>query len=303
MTENKRRRAIAYACAISAATLWGVGGPVAKYLFNHGVTALALTQIRQSLSFLFLLAFFMATRPGLARIGPRDVPYLAVMGIGGLAMVQFSYYSAISRIQVAAAILLEYMAPIFILMYSASFMKERVTFSKASSLLLAVAGCALVAGVYKVDFLKLNIAGVVWGLASALFFSFYTLYGQAGLKKYNAMTLFAYASGFGSLLWWVLNPPRAFFAVKYSGLTWLAFVYLALFGTTLPFVLYFESLKRMEASRASITSTLEPVVAGVVAYFFIGETMEFPQILGGLLVLAGIVLLQRTPSPPMPHVE
>jgi drug/metabolite transporter (DMT)-like permease len=296
-------RTIAYVYAIAAATLWGVGGPVAKYLFNHGVTALALTQVRQTLSFLFLLAFFLATRPSLARIGLRDIPYLAVMGIGGLAMVQFSYYSAVSRIQVAAAILLEYMALIFILVYSASFMKERITFPKAVSLLLAVAGCALVAGVYKVDFLKLNLAGVAWGLASAIFFSFYTLYGQAGLKKYNAMTLFAYASGFGSILWWVLNPPQAFFAVKYSGLTWLAFVYLALFGTTLPFVLYFESLKRMEASRVSITSTLEPVVAGVVAYFFVGETMEFLQIIGGILVLAGIVLLQQTPSPPMPHVD
>jgi drug/metabolite transporter (DMT)-like permease len=195
------------------------------------------------------------------------------------------------------------MAPVFILLYSAAFMKEKISVTKGVSLLLAVAGCALVAGVYEVDFLKLNLAGVAWGLMSAVFFSFYTLYGQAGLKRYSAMTLFAYASGFGALFWWTINPPRAFFAEQYSSLMWLAIAYVAVFGTVVPFVLYFEGLKRMEASRVSITSTLEPVVAGVAAYFFVGETMTLLQILGGILVLSGIVLLQQSPSAPMSSVD
>jgi len=283
-----------YLYAIAAAVLWGVGGTVAKHLFANGVTALVLTQMRQTLSFLLLVGFLFIAYRDLARISMRDVPYLAVMGIGGLAMVQISYYSSIAKIQVAAAILLQYMAPIFILIYSALFMKERVTRGKLVSLVLAVAGCSLVAGIYRIDLLKLNLSGVAWGLMSAFFFSFYTLYGQAGLKKYNAMTLFGYSCGFGAILWWILNPPWAFFAVSYSSVTWLAFVYIAVFGTILPFVLYFKGLERMEASRVSITSTLEPVVAGVVAYVFIGETMGFLQIFGGALVLVAIVLLQQS---------
>jgi drug/metabolite transporter (DMT)-like permease len=291
-----------YLFAISAATLWGLAGPVAKYLFNRGVSALALTQIRQTVSFFLLMSLFLVCRRGLLHIRLKDVAFFAILGIG-LAMVQISYYTAISKIQVAPAILLQYMAPVFILLYSAVFMKERISVTKGVSLLLAVAGCALVAGVYEVDFLKLNLAGVAWGLMSAVVFSFYTLYGQAGLKRYSAMTLFAYASGFGAIFWWVVNPPQAFFAVNYSGFMWLAFAYVAVFGTVLPFVLYFEGLKRMEASRVSITSTLEPVVAGVAAYFFVGETMAFLQIFGGVLVLAGIVLLQQSPSSPTPHVD
>ena len=290
-----------YLYAVGAAILWGVSGPVAKYLFNHDVTALALTQVRQTLSFLILMAFFLIARRDLARIGPRDIPYLAVMGVGGLAMVQISYYSAIVRIQVAAAILLQYMAPVLILLYAAVFTKEKLTAEKLLSLLLAVSGCALVAGAYNVDFLKLNLAGVAWGLTSAVCFSFYTLYGQAGLRRYNAMTLFAYASGFGSILWWIINPPHSFFATQYSALTWLAFLYIALLGTLVPFVLYFKALERIEASRASITSTLEPVIAGVVAFIFIGEKMGFLQVVGGALVVGGIILLQRSPTPEMVH--
>jgi len=290
-----------YLYAMAAAVLWGLAGPVAKYLFGHGVNALALTQVRQTLSFVLLMAFFLLARRDLARIGPKDVPYLAVLGIGGLAMVQISYYSAIAKIQVAAAILLQYMAPVLILLYAAVFMKEKITRAKLLSLALAVAGCALVAGVYNVDFLKLNLSGVAWGLTSAVCFSFYTLYGQAGLRKYNAMTLFAYASGFGSILWWIINPPHSFFATRYSALTWLAFLYITLLGTLVPFVLYFKALERIEASRVSITSTLEPVVAGVVAFIFIGEKMGFLQMVGGALVIAGIILLQRSPTPEAAH--
>jgi len=299
--ENMGKRDLTgYYYAIAAATLWGLAGPVAKHLFNNGVSALALTQVRQTASFFLLVGLFLIWRRRFLHVRLKDLPFFAVLGIAGLAMVQISYYSAISKIQVAPAILLQYMAPVFILLYAAIFMKERVTSAKAGSLLLAVAGCALTVGIYETDFFKLNLAGVAWGLASALFFSFYTLYGQSGLKKYSAMTLFCYASGFGAILWWVINPPNVFFAIKYSPLIWLGFAYIAVFGTTVPFVLYFEGLNRMEASRVSITSTLEPVVAGVAAFFFVGEKMSILQVLGGILVLIGIILLQRNPSPADP---
>lgn len=290
-----------YLYAVAAASLWGIAGPVAKYLFNHGVTALVLTQMRMTFSFILMMAFFLLARRDLIRIGPRDIPYLAILGVGGFAAVQIAYYSAIARIQVAAAILLEYMAPVLILLYAAIFMKEKITSAKLVSLVLAVLGCALVAGAYDINFLRLNLAGVAWGLGSAIAFSFYTLYGQAGLRKYNALTLFAYSSGFGALFWWTLNPPQAFFAVHYSPLTWLAFLYVAVLGTIVPFVFYLMALERMEASRVSITSTLEPVLAGVVAFVFIGEKMGVLQVLGGILVIAGIILLQRSPTPELTH--
>jgi len=302
---NRKHRSgpavVSYLYAICAATLWGIAGTVAKYLFIRGVTPIVLTQVRQTLSFVVLLAFFLIVRRDLARIRLRDVPYLASLGIAGLAMVQICYYTSVSKIQVAAAILLEYMAPVLILVYAATFMKEKITLAKFGALVLAVTGCSLVAGIYNVDFLKLNLTGVVWGLLSAVFFAFYTLYGQAGLGKYNAMTLFAYASCFGAVLWWVVNPPSSFFAVKYSGSTWLAFLFIAVFGTILPYVLYFKSLECLEASRVSITSTLEPVMAGAVAFLFIGETMDFLQMTGGVLVIAAIILLQQSPTPELAH--
>jgi drug/metabolite transporter (DMT)-like permease len=143
--------------------------------------------------------------------------------------------------------------------------------------------------------------GVLWGLSSAVCFTFYTLYGQAGLRKYSALTLFTYSSGFGAMLWWALNPPRAFFAVSYAPGTWLAFAYITVMGTIIPFVFYLLALEVMEASRVSITSTIEPVLAGVVAFIFLGEKMGPMQVLGGILVIGGIILLQRSPTPELTH--
>ena len=290
-----------YLYVVCAAALWGISGPVAKHLFNQGVTALVLTQVRMTLSFVLMMTYFLLARRDLARVKAKDIPYLAVLGIGGFALVQITYYSAIASIQVAAAILLQYMAPVLILIYAAIFTKEQITRAKLVSLVLAVTGCALVAGAYNIDFLKLNMKGVAWGLASAVCFSFYTLYGQSGLRKYSALTLFTYSSGFGAMLWWVLNPPRAFFAVHYPPGVWLAFVYVTVMGTIVPFVLYLLALNVMEASRVSITSTIEPVLAGVVAFIFLGEQMGPIQMLGGMLVLGGIILLQRSPTPELTH--
>ena len=290
-----------YLYAIAAATLWGVAGPVAKNLFNHGVTPVALTQVRMTLSFAFMMAFFLIARRDLIRIAPRDVPYLAALGTIGFALVQITYYSAIARIQVAAAILLQYMAPMFILIYAALFMKEKITRAKLASLVLAMTGCALVAGAYNIDFLKLNLGGVIWGLAAAVCFSFYTLFGQSGLRRHDAQTLFAYSSGFGAIMWWIVNPPHVFFATNYPPAAWLGFIYITVLGTIIPFVLYLKALERMEASRVSITSTLEPVIAGAIAFLFIGESMSPLQILGGILVIGGIILLQRSPTPELTH--
>jgi drug/metabolite transporter (DMT)-like permease len=298
---GKKRPIAGYVYAVAAAMMWGVAGPVAKYLFNNGVTAIALTQIRMTLSFALMMAFFLLVRRDLARIGPKDIPYLAVLGIGGFALVQISYYSAIARIQVAAAILLQYTAPMFILIYAVIFMKETLTRAKLVSLLLAVSGCALVAGVYNIEFVKLNLGGVTWGLISALCFSFYTLYGQAGLQKYTALTLFTYSSGFGAVIWWVLNPPHEFFATHYSATIWGAMLYIIILGTIVPFVFYLKALEYMEASRVSITSTLEPFCAGMIAFLFLGESMGALQVVGGGLVIAGIILLQQSPTPEAVH--
>jgi drug/metabolite transporter (DMT)-like permease len=132
----------------------------------------------------------------------------------------------------------------------------------------------------------------VSGLISSLFFAFYALYGEKGLKKYDPWTLILYGFGFGAVFYWILISPIKVITEGYSFKIWMAFLYIAIFSTLIPFGLYFKGIERVRATRASITATWEPVVAGITAYFVLGEVLFPLQVLGGIGVIAAIVLLQ-----------
>jgi drug/metabolite transporter (DMT)-like permease len=209
-----------------------------------------------------------------------------------MALVQGTYFYAISKIQVAAAILLQYMAPILIAFYSICFWKERITLAKLSAILLAVGGCYLVVGGYNLQLLQMNRLGIMGGLASAVCFAGYTLLGERGMHRYPPWTVLFYAMAFAALIWHIIYPPFHYIASGFSWAQWAWILYITVVGTILSFGLYFLGVNYIRSTRASITATLEPISAGFLAFIFLGESMEHLQILGGILVICAIVLLQ-----------
>jgi len=215
-----------------------------------------------------------------------------VLGFVGVAGVQFTYYYTISKIHVGPAVLMQYLSSVWIALYAFIFQKEPLTKRKITALLLALLGCYFTVGGYRLDLFRLNRIGIVSGLISSLFFSFYALYGEKGLKKYDPWTLILYGFGFGTVFYWILISPMKMITEGYSFKIWMAFLYIAIFSTLIPFGLYFKGIERIRATRASITATWEPVVAGMTAYFVLGEVLSPLQVVGGFGVIAAIVLLQ-----------
>lgn len=292
-----------YLCILAAALLWASSGVVGKTLFASGVGPLELVQARVTLSTLLLTVVFGAFRPALLRVRSRDLPYFAALGGGALALVQFTYFFAISKIPVAAAILLQYLAAVFVALFSLVFWHERFTPSKAAALLLAVGGCYLAVGGYNVDLLRGNRVGILAGLASALCFAGYTLLGERGMHRYPPWTALFYALLFASLTLNLAAPPLHFLVAGYTRAQWTSVLYVAVAGTSLPFGLYFLGINHLRSSRAVITATVEPIAAALLAYALLGEQLEPLQLAGGALTLGSIVLLQlqaehdqRTPS-------
>jgi len=165
-------------------------------------------------------------------------------------------------------------------------------------------GCYFVVGGYQFDLLRLNKVGIMSGMASSLFFTFYALYGEKGLKKYGPWTLILYGFGFGTLFYWILISPMKFITGGYSLKMWIAFLYIAVFATLIPFGFYFKGIERVRATRASIIATWEPVIAGFAAYIVLEEVLYPLQVLGGIGVIAAVVLLQigrekAAPSTPL----
>ncbi len=299
----KKTERSGYLYILIGTTLWGVSSVVAKSLFILGLPPAELVQIRLTLATVTLLLILLIFDRNRIIISWKDLPYFLVLGFVGVAGVQFTYYYTISKIQVGPAVLIQYLSPVWIALYAFLFQKESLSKRKIAALSLALLGCYFTVGGNRLDLVRLNRIGIVSGLISSLFFSFYALYGEKGLKKYDPWTLILYGFGFGAVFYWVLISPMKVITEGYSFKIWMAFLYIAIFSTLLPFGLYFKGIERVRATRASITATWEPVVAGITAYFVLEEVLSPLQVLGGLGVIAAIVLLQTAREGTSPSVQ
>ncbi len=300
----KRSEILGYVYVLIGATLWGVSSVVAKSLFNIGLPPAELVLIRLTLTTLTLLLVLLFFDRKKMIVSLKELPYFLILSLAGVVGSQFTYYYTISKINVGPAILLQYIQPVWVSIYAFFFQREPLSKRKIASLLLAVLGCYFVVGGYQFDLLRLNKVGILSGVASSLFFTFYALYGETGLKKYDPWTLILYGFGFGALFYWIIISPMNFVTGGYSLKMWMAFIYIAIFSTLIPFGFYFKGVERVRATRASITATWEPVVAGFAAYMVLGEVLYPLQMLGGIGVIVAIVLLQisrekAAPSTPL----
>jgi drug/metabolite transporter (DMT)-like permease len=265
-----------------------------KALFASGITPSELVQVRVTLSMAILAVIYGIFARKFFKIRARDIGYFLVLGGVTMAGVQFTYFYAISKIQVAAAILLEYLAPILIAFYSILLWKERLSLSKLIALGLAVTGCFLVVGGYNLEILQMNRLGILSGLAAAVCFAGYTLLGERGMHRYSPWTVLFYALAFAAVTWHLIHAPFHYVYAGYTRAQWLRILYIVIMGTILPFGLYFLGVNYIRSTRASITATAEPISAGFLAFIFLGETLELLQIIGGLLAIGAIALLQIT---------
>ncbi len=275
-----------------AAILFAISGTSAKYLFNDGVTAFQLIQMRTTLAFAGLLTWICLKDPALLKISIKNLPYFIGLGVFGIGSAQFFYLLAISKINVAAAILLHYTGPVFVALYVVFIQRHKLSFNSVLAILGTLSGCFLVVGAYNLQLFALNRVGIVAGILAAISFAVYSILSEYGMRKYTPWTVLLYGMLFAALMWNILHPPLAAFLHRYSPFQWGLILFIGVCGTIIPFGLYFEGVKRIKPTHASITATLEPISAGIIAAVFLGEMMGTLQIIGGLIVIVSIILLQ-----------
>jgi drug/metabolite transporter (DMT)-like permease len=196
-----------YLYVVCAAFLWSLSGIAGKALFASGMSPVQLVQSRVTIAPLILLAALALIDRSLLRIRRDQVLQFVILGGFVMAVLQLSYFLAIEHIQVAAAILIQYLAPVLVAMFSMVFWREPYTHVKAASLALSTAGCYLTAGGYSIELLSMNLAGVFWGLCSAFFFAGYTLYAERKMHRYPPWTVLFYSLLFAGVSLNVAFPP------------------------------------------------------------------------------------------------
>jgi drug/metabolite transporter (DMT)-like permease len=289
---------------IAAATFsWGVCASLGRAAFTgrllpgagiQNIDPLILSQCRTTFPFLVVLAVLLPSRGWKQlRLPWPDAGRLFLLGLAGVAASNYFYYLAIQRTNVATAIIVQYTAPVWVLLYMVLRGAERLTPSKIGSVFLALFGIALVIGLFGQGRLQLDGLGVVAALIAAFSFAFYNIAGHSILARHDRWTVLLYATMAASLFWIVVNPPGKIFAAHYSPTTWIFLVVFAMLSVLVPFAFYFAGLEYLRPTQAIIVSCLEPVFSILIAAIALKEVVGPLQGLGIAMVLGAILVVQR----------
>lgn len=294
-------RGVAYATA--AALLFAMNGSVSKTVLESGLSSLRLVELRSLGAAVCLMAFVALTRPRTLRVAPRELAFLAVAGVIGIGLVQWLYFVAIGRLPVGIALLLEYLAPVLVVVWVRFVRKEQVRARLWAALVLSVAGLVVVAEAW--EGLRLDGLGILAGLGAAASLAAYYLTSERGLIRRDPLSLAAWTFTSSAIFWSVLQPWWTFpwadvtRAVALPGPlpdadvpAWLLVGWVIVLGTVVPYALILAALRTLGSARTGLLGMAEPVLAAGVAWVVLGEALSPVQLLGGAVVLTGIVLAE-----------
>jgi DME family drug/metabolite transporter len=271
-----------------AATLWAVAAAVARALFDDGVDPLELVQARALLS-----AAGLALVPAAWRRpeGRGDIQRVIVLGLC-IALVNAAYYIAIQRLAVAVAIVLQYLGPALVVLWTAATLRRKPSREVLIAVLIAFTGVVLVSELPAGNLGRLDGFGIAAGLASAVLFASYTVLSEKAAAPYGIQGALLRGFAAASLFWIVFQSfrgwPEELFTRDHLPLV----LFVGLVGTLAPFLLYLWGVERVRAERASIAATVEPVLVALIAWLWLGQALSAMQLTGGALIIGAVLSLQ-----------
>jgi drug/metabolite transporter (DMT)-like permease len=259
------------------------------------IDPLILSQTRTTFSLLVLLVLLVGSKGwGRIKLPARDLAFCFLLGTLGVAVSNYFYYVAIQRTNVAIAIIVQYTAPVWVLLYVVARRQQKPSAQKVAAVALAVTGIALVINIFsRNSALHLDAYGILAALLAAFSFAFYNVAGHGILARYDRWRVLFWTLAAASAFWLVINPPWKIAAAHYAPAQWLFLFVFSMISVLGAFSFYFLGLQHLEPTRAIIASCLEPVFSIVLAALLLGEVLRPIQTVGMIFVIAAIVIVQR----------
>jgi drug/metabolite transporter (DMT)-like permease len=304
---------VGYLQVLAGAVLFGINGSVAKVVLGADIEPARLAALRCTGAALGLLVVLGLARPRRLRVRWHDLPALAILGLTGAALIQWFYFVAIDRLPVGIALLLEFTGPLLVALYSRVVLGHALPRRVWLALGLTLGGLALVAQVWR-D-VGLDAVGVAAGFGAAACLATFYLLSKHSLERRDPLALSFWMFAFAAVFWAVVQPWSAFdpsvLTERVSMLgalddvsvpVWAALGWVVVLGTLVPYAFEVAALRHLPATTTSIVASVEPVVAAVVAWIWLGQVLNGWQLVGGAAVLAGVILVQlsRPASEPAP---
>lgn len=289
---RERSQALGPLLILLAGVFWGSMGLFVRRLAQYGFSSIQITSIRLTLAALLFCLVQLNREPSGFRIQKRDIPLFLGLGLASILFFTICYFTAIDRMPLATAAILLYTSPIWVMLMSILVFKEKLSPRKLLALALAFGGCVLVSGVTGGG---LTLSGLLIGLGAGVGYGLYSILGTIALRRYSPYTVTSYTFLIAAVGSWFISRPGDIvskFAAAASTPGLLLFCLLmALITAVVPFLTYTLGLQSVEASRAAILATVEPMVATLLGVLVFREALTLSSLLGILLILGAVVLL------------
>ncbi|MBE7035700.1 MAG: hypothetical protein E7403_00195 [Ruminococcaceae bacterium] len=287
-----KRKSLLY--IVIACVFWGSSCIFVNALAPFGFTSVQMVSMRGLVAALGMSAYSVFANRKLFKASLKEIILFACSGLSMFGTAS-CYYISMQASSVSMAVMLMYTAPIFVMIYSVLFFKERLTKMKLAALIGMLVGCCFVSGV--LGGTKINTLGIVTGLASGIFYSAYNIFTKIQMRnRSNPISASMYCFIFMSIV--ALGaadlPSLVTLTAQNPGVIILLFVGLGVCVCLLPYFLYTLALKDLPAGTASALGILEPMAATVFSVVLYGEKLSFYSVCGIILILGSVLLLSRS---------
>ncbi len=285
---------MAYILVIIAGVCWGLIGVFTKAIDTLGFTEIQMLFVKGVLAttMLFLITFFK-DKSQLKLKNWKDIRYFVGTGICSFSFFSWAYMKAVNLTNLGVAAVLLYTAPTFVMLFSILLFKEKMTKTKGIVLLMTFVGCIFVTGLLEGG-LNFTWQGIAIGLAAGVGYALYSIFGTYAIRAgYGSLTISLYTFLLATIVITFLVEP----AVVVTQITemgqWPLAISFALLTTVVPYLTYTKGLSGLPASKASVTATIEPVVAAILGIVVFHESVTMLKLTGIVLVLSSVVVMSR----------
>ncbi|MDD6045596.1 MAG: EamA family transporter [Clostridia bacterium] len=281
--------------ALGAGISWGVSlGIFARYMTAFGFTAMQISAVRTTISAITFILFALITDRGAFKLKIKDSWIFLCSGFISVTLFCWCYFTATANCSLAVAGILQYTAPIWVVVLSAIVFKEPITKVKGCAMAVAILGSALVSGITE-GVGNVSVLGLTAGVLSGIVYGLYTIFTRFAVPKYRTMTINLYTfivASVSALL--MAGPARTVTAVCAPEVLPTAVIG-GIMCAALPYYLYNKGMETLDNGKASILATIEPVIAVMVSVFFFKEPLSLAAFIGIVLILGAVlaIALQR----------
>lgn len=299
-----RNARLGYALVVTAAILFGLNGGLSRVAMGSGLSPESFTTVRVTGATLVFIAYAACFRRSALR-RPKGTAMLLIIALGlvGVAALQLTYNVAIDRLPLGIALLIEYLAPVLVVLWVRFVRREPVRGRMWLAVGLAVVGLAVVSRVW--NGLTFDGLGVVMALLAAVSFASYFLLGEHNVGVDDPLRVILWAFVVATVAMNLVEPIWAMPSLEgstsllgrledHSANPWLVITLIVVLGTVVPFFLEIVALRHLPATIVTVVAMLEPVIANVLGWAWFRESLTPVQALGAIAVLAGIVLAQTS---------